>query len=122
MIAFASFEGFAGCVTSARQRRRARWDGARARPGEPAPACDLLVLSSWHESYEPLLDVAPPVVARWHSPLLQTELSDDGWKLERLLELRVPAGSPRAIASTTATRLRHSAGCTARRARRAPVA
>ena len=89
MIAFASYERFAGCVTSARHAAAVLGGSAHAlAPGDPPPACDLLVLSSWHESYEPLLDAAPQVVARWHSPLLQTELSADQWKLERLLELR----------------------------------
>lgn len=48
----------------------------------------LLVLSAWHEEYESLLDAYDgPVAARWHSPLLQTELSREGWKLTRILEL-----------------------------------
>jgi hypothetical protein len=98
VIAFASFEGFAGCVTSARHAAAVLGGSAHAlAPGQPAPECDLLVLSSWHRSYEPLLDAAPRIVARWHSPLLQTELSADGWKLERLLELRA-AGRIAAIA------------------------
>jgi len=98
VIAFASFEGFAGCVASARHAAAVLGGTAHAlRPGEPAPACSLLVLSGWHESYEPLLDAAPPIVTRWHSPLLQTELSDDGWKVERLLELRA-AGRIAALA------------------------
>lgn len=98
MIAFASFEGFAGCLASARHAAAVLGGTAHALgPGAAAPECDLLVLSSWHESYEPLLDAAPAVVARWHSPLLQTELSDDGWKIEHLLGLRA-AGRLRAIA------------------------
>jgi hypothetical protein len=89
VIAFASFQGFAGCVTSARHAAAVLGGAAHElAPGDPAPACDLLVLSSWHESYEPPLDAGVRVVARWHSPLLQTELSDAGWKVERLLELR----------------------------------
>jgi glycosyltransferase involved in cell wall biosynthesis len=89
MIAFASFGGFAGCVTSARHAAAVLGGSAHAlAPGDAAPDCDLLVLSSWHESYEPLLDTPVAIVARWHSPLLQTELSDDGWKVERLLDLR----------------------------------
>ena len=98
MIAFASFEGFAGCLTSARHAAAVLGGTAHALgPGAAPPECDLLVLSSWHESYEGLLDAAAPVVARWHSPLLQTELSDDGWKIERLLELRA-SGRLRAVA------------------------
>jgi glycosyltransferase involved in cell wall biosynthesis len=98
VIAFASFEGFAGCVTSARHAAAVLGGAAHAlAPGDPPPPCDLLVLSSWHESYEPLLDATPRVVARWHSPLLQTELSAEQWKVERLLELRA-AGRIAAIA------------------------
>jgi glycosyltransferase involved in cell wall biosynthesis len=49
---------------------------------------DLLVLSAWTPGYERLVDRRDgPVVARWHSPLLQTELSGEGWKLAHLLEL-----------------------------------
>jgi hypothetical protein len=98
VIAFASFEGFAGCVTSAQHAAAVLGGSAHAlAAGDPAPDCDVLVLSSWHDSYEPLLDGPARIVARWHSPLLQTELSDDGWKVERLLELRA-AGRIAALA------------------------
>jgi glycosyltransferase involved in cell wall biosynthesis len=98
VIAFASFEGFAGCVTSARHAAAVLGGSAHAlAPGDRAPDCDLLVLSSWHDSYEPLLGAVPRIVARWHSPLLQTELSADQWKLDRLLDLRA-AGRIAAIA------------------------
>jgi glycosyltransferase involved in cell wall biosynthesis len=98
VIAFASFAGFAGCVTSARHAAAVLGGMAHAlAPGDPVPPCDLLVLSSWHDSYEPLLDAAPRIVARWHSPLLQTELSAEQWKVERLLELRA-AGRIAALA------------------------
>ncbi|MEZ5100661.1 MAG: hypothetical protein R3C15_12850 [Thermoleophilia bacterium] len=44
--------------------------------------------SSWHASYEPLLAASSaPVVPRWHSPLLQTELSREGWKLAYAVDL-----------------------------------
>jgi hypothetical protein len=102
VIAFASFAGFAGCVTSARHAAAVLGGSAHPlAPGDEPPDCDVLVLSSWHESYEPLLDRATRVVARWHSPLLQTELSDDQWKVERLLELRA-AGRIAAIACNDA--------------------
>lgn len=49
---------------------------------------DLLVLSAWTPGYEGLLEQRDgPVVARWHSPLLQTDLSGEGWKLAHLLGL-----------------------------------
>lgn len=98
MIAFASFEGFAGCVTSARHAAAVLGGSAHALAArQPAPDCDLLVLSSWHDSYEPLLGEGRRIVARWHSPLLQTELSGEWAKVERLLELRA-AGRIAAIA------------------------
>jgi glycosyltransferase involved in cell wall biosynthesis len=98
VIAFASFSGFAGCVTSARHAAAVLGGAAHAlAPGDPPPDCDLLILSSWHESYEPLLDGATNIVARWHSPLLQTELSDELPTIERLLELRA-SGRLRALA------------------------
>jgi len=89
VIAFASFAGFAGCLTSARHAAAVLGGSAHAlAEGAAAPPCDVLVLSSWHPAYEAVLDDGPRIIARWHSPLLQTELSDDGWKLERLLELK----------------------------------
>ena len=58
------------------------WLPVALRPGA------LLVLSSWIEEYEPLLELHDgPIAARWHSPLLQTELSREGWKLARILDL-----------------------------------
>lgn len=88
---WASHEGFAGCLTSARNAAAVLGGEALAlRAGDTAlPPADLVVLSGWHDDYEPLLAGAAGVrvVARWHSPLLQTELSHDLWKLERLLDL-----------------------------------
>ena len=89
MIVFASFDGFEGCVTSARHAAAVLGGTAVAlREGERPPACDLLVLSGWRDSYLDLLDAAPRVVARFHSPLLQAELSEEGPAIERLLDLR----------------------------------
>lgn len=89
---WASFEGFAGCLASAEHAAAVLGGSPEAlAPGaEPSRewrAAEAIVLSSWHESYEPLLDSGVPIVPRWHSPLLQTELSGEGWKLARQLEL-----------------------------------
>lgn len=95
-VVFASWHGYAGCVAAC--RHAAAVLGGRAvvlgEGGEGSPSfsaavdAELLVLSSWTPAYERLLAVrARPTVARWHSPLLQTELSREGWKLTRLLEL-----------------------------------
>ena len=86
---FASHDGFAGCVTSARHAAAVLGATAVAlREGERPPPCDLLILSGWRESYLALLDAAPRVAIRFHSPLLQAELSEEGPALERLLDLR----------------------------------
>lgn len=89
-VIWASHGGFAGCLTSARNaagvlggETLAIDDGGTPLP----PDADLVVLSSWHDAYEPLLGGGSRVVGRWHSTLLQTELSGDLWKLERLLDL-----------------------------------
>jgi glycosyltransferase involved in cell wall biosynthesis len=89
MIAYASFDGFAGCLTSARHAAAVLGGDAHAlAPGDAPPPCDLLVLSSWHPSYEPLLAAPVRIVGRWHSPLLQAELGAEAEQLGRLLELR----------------------------------
>jgi hypothetical protein len=89
VIAFASFDGYAGCLTSARHAAAVLGGEAHAlAPGATPPTCDLLVLSSWHASYEPLLDAPVRIVGRWHSPLLQGELGAEADQLGRLLELR----------------------------------
>ena len=98
---FASDAGFAGCVSACRNAAAVlggTWVELPrdAPPPEAALGAPLLVLSSWSPRYEPLLDAAQgAVIPRWHSPLLQTELSREGWKLARMVELldagRVPA-------------------------------
>jgi glycosyltransferase involved in cell wall biosynthesis len=106
VTAFASFSGFAGCVTSAGHAAAVLGGTAHALvPGDPLPDGDLVILSSWHESYEPLLDGATRIVGRWHSPLLQTELSDELPQLERLLELRA-SGRLQALACNDAATAR----------------
>ncbi len=99
---WASFEGFEGCLASATHSAAVLGGTTEAlRPGSgPSGAwrsAGAVVLSSWHSSYEPLLDSGVRTVARWHSPLLQTELSEEGWKLARQLEL-LDAGRVAAVA------------------------
>jgi glycosyltransferase involved in cell wall biosynthesis len=88
-VCFASHAGFAGCVTSGRHAAAVLGGTAVAlQDGERPPPSDLLILSGWRESYLALLDAAPRVAIRFHSPLLQAELSEEGAILERLLALR----------------------------------
>ena len=96
MIRWASYEGFAGCVASARHAAAVLSGEAQALPREGVARLDgPVVLSSWHPTYERLLESGTAIIPRWHSPLLQTELSDEGWRLARQIELldsgRVPA-------------------------------
>lgn len=91
-IHWASFEGFAGCLASARHSAAVLGGSSEAlvpgaEPSREWQAARIVILSSWHESYEPLLDSGAAIVPRWHSPLLQTELSGEGWKLARQLDL-----------------------------------
>jgi hypothetical protein len=88
-VVFASWHGFAGCLQSCRNSA-AILGGAyvaieRGEPPAQTLDCDLLVLSGWRPEYEAILARRRrPTVARWHSSLLQTELSDE---LDVLLDL-----------------------------------
>jgi len=91
-VCFASWHGFAGCVTSCRHSEAVLGGKAAVVTESEAPTealdSELLILSAWTPGYAELLERrAGPTVARWHSPLLQTELSREGWKLSNLLEL-----------------------------------
>jgi hypothetical protein len=89
---FASWHAWIGCVTSCRNAA-ARLGGAWATIEEgriPATVleCELLLLSGWDARYESILARrSGATVARWHSSLLQTELSAELWKIVRLIEL-----------------------------------
>lgn len=103
---FVASADFPGCVTSARHAAAVlgvEW--AQLDTPELPPTVrrgTLLVLCSWTEAYERLLDLHDgPIAARWHSPLLQTELSREGWKLARILEL-LEAGRLTALAVSDA--------------------
>jgi hypothetical protein len=49
---------------------------------------DVLVLSSWHERYDDIFVRRDgPVVSRWHSTVLQTELGGEQTKIARVLDL-----------------------------------
>lgn len=92
-VCFASFEGFEGGVQSCRNAAAVlggEWSVV-PRAGDPPPVllgAELLVLSSWHERYEPILARRHgPVVARWHSTLVQTDLADEQLKIARIVEL-----------------------------------
>jgi glycosyltransferase involved in cell wall biosynthesis len=91
-ICFASAEGFDGCVTACRNSAAVlggTW--AASSPLGQAPevlAADLLILSSWHESYEALLaGRRAPTVLRWHSTVLQTEQGQEAAKIARVVQL-----------------------------------
>lgn len=88
-VVFASHPGFGGCVASCESAAAVLGGRACAATDDDAlAAAALVVLSSWHPSYELVLGSCPaPVVPRWHSPLLQTELSREGWKLAHLVGL-----------------------------------
>jgi hypothetical protein len=70
----------------------------KAPPPGSLLEADLLVLSSWDESYDRILELrASPTVLRWHSPVLQSELGQEAWKVTRVLEL-LDAGAVSALA------------------------
>jgi glycosyltransferase involved in cell wall biosynthesis len=98
-VCFASLAGFEGCVTSCRHSAAVlggEWAAFGRDECPPAVLdADLLVLSSWHETYEPILSAREaPTVPRWHSSLLQSELSQETWKIGRLAELLDGGGVP----------------------------
>jgi hypothetical protein len=92
-VCFASYEGFDGCVQSCRCAADvlgATWATIAPDGRLPAAVHDaaVLVLSSWHDRYAPLLDATGRlVIMRWHSPMLQTELGHEQTKLAHLLDL-----------------------------------
>jgi glycosyltransferase involved in cell wall biosynthesis len=92
-VCFATYEGFDGCVQSCRNAAAVLGGTWALIPpdGEPPAAAldaELLVLSSWHERYEPILAQRDrPVVPRWHSTVLQSELCHEPWKMARILDL-----------------------------------
>lgn len=100
-ICFAAMEEFAGCIASCRHAAAVLGGVSAVIPREGAlPAavlqCDLLVLSSWDERYEEILDVRRgPIVPRFHAMIMETELVNEATKLARLVSLldqgRIPA-------------------------------
>lgn len=89
-VVFASHPGFGGCVAACANAAAVLGGRAAAAPDDAhlLAAAGLVVLSSWHPSYDGVLAAcAGRVVPRWHSPLLQTELSREGWKLAHLVDL-----------------------------------
>jgi glycosyltransferase involved in cell wall biosynthesis len=101
-LCFASPAGRHGWVTSC--RNAAAVFGARWVAFTPDDLLvelfesELLVLSGWDETYEPLLEARQqPTVPRWHSPALKSELSQEGRRVARILEL-LDAGRLAAVA------------------------
>jgi glycosyltransferase involved in cell wall biosynthesis len=92
-VCFASLEGFDGCLTACRNAAAvlgATWATISRRDAPPPSVleCDLLVLSSWHARYEPILEGRyGPTAARWHSTVLQSELCEEAPKVARVVEL-----------------------------------
>ena len=92
-VCFASPEQCGGCISSCRNAASvldASWiaipmDGPTPDEVFEAP---LLVLSSWDSCYEPIFkERRGPTVLRWHSTILQSELSDEAGKLARVVAL-----------------------------------
>lgn len=91
-ICFASWRGFAGCLTSCRHAARVLGGVAAVVDDGDPPAealeADLAFLSAWVPAYEPILARRTGrTFGRWHSPLLQTELSREGRRLSELVAL-----------------------------------
>lgn len=100
-VCFASMERFHGCVTACRHAASllgGTW-ATISRHGATPPEvlqAGLVILSSWHERYESILEErAGPVVPRFHAMVLETELVQEGAKLARMVALldtgRIPA-------------------------------
>jgi hypothetical protein len=102
-VCFASMERFHGCVTACRHAASVlggSWATISRHDATPPEVldADLVILSSWHERYESILDERTgPVVPRFHSMVLETELSQEGAKLARMVAL-LDAGSIPALA------------------------
>jgi len=101
VICFAAMEEFAGCIAACRHAASVLgglWT-VIPREGTLPPAVlqsDLLVLSSWDDRYEQILEVRPgAVVPRFHAMVMETELLQEESKLARLVSLldqgRIPA-------------------------------
>lgn len=92
-VCFASAEQFGGCVSSCRNAASVLDASWIAIPSdEPIPAVvfesRLLILSSWDSRYETILaERRGPTVLRWHSTILQSDLSDEAGKLAHVVAL-----------------------------------
>lgn len=104
-MCFASYEGFESCVQSCRNAATVLGGTWALIPGEgetPAAVFEagLLILSSWSERYEPILARRDkPIVPRWHSTVLQTELAGEQGKLARIVDLLDQGAIPALAAS-----------------------
>jgi hypothetical protein len=92
-VCFASAEQFGGCVSSCRNAASVLNGGWIAIPRDgtiPGVVFEarLLVLSSWDPRYEAILaERRGPTALRWHSTILQSDLSGEAWKLARVVAL-----------------------------------
>ena len=92
-VCLATVEEFLGCVHGCRNAATVlgtSWAVIPNRGEIPAAVfqCGLLILSSWHERYEAVLEGRRgPTVPRWHSTILQSELAQEQWKIVRIMEL-----------------------------------
>jgi glycosyltransferase involved in cell wall biosynthesis len=93
VICFAAMEEFAGCIAACRHAASVLgglWT-VIPRKGALPPAVlqsDLLLLSSWDDRYEHILEVRRgPVVPRFHAMIMETELVHEESKLARLVSL-----------------------------------
>jgi glycosyltransferase involved in cell wall biosynthesis len=101
---FATWHGFAGCIGSCRHAAAVLGgDWATVEPDEPPAAvleAEHLLLSSWRPEYEAILALRTrPTIVRWHSSLLQTELSGEIEMLVDLVE-RADRGELAAVAAS----------------------
>jgi hypothetical protein len=92
-VCFASSQLFSGCVSSCRNAASVLDASWIAIPSDgPIPdavfEARLLVLSSWDSSYEAIFaERRGPIVLRWHSTILQSDLSGEAGKLARVVAL-----------------------------------
>ncbi|HVS14844.1 MAG TPA: hypothetical protein VMV46_13025 [Thermoanaerobaculia bacterium] len=92
-VCFASSSAFEGCLSSCRNAATVLGGSWTAIPRDGRTAAtvfdsNLLVLSSWDDHYETILaQRRAPTVLRWHSAILQTELSHESAKLAAVVGL-----------------------------------
>jgi glycosyltransferase involved in cell wall biosynthesis len=102
-VCFAAAVEFNSCVTSCRNAAAVLGGTWAVIPrGDEPPAVtlesDLLVLSSWHDRYTTIFERRRrPIVLRWHSTILQSEIEQEALKVARIVDL-LDAGAIPALA------------------------